>query len=366
MTPSGRRRPLQAGAILPDHMINLIDLTFHELESLVVSLGEPPYRARQVWQWLWQKGCRDIAAMTDVSKALRARLAEVAAIAWPKVARVRESADGTVKFLLELADGEAVECVLIPEQDHYTACLSTQVGCAMGCAFCATGMLGFRRNMTAGEMLGQVLVARQSLLDRGIALMLRNLVFMGMGEPLLNYGNLVAALEALHHPQGLDFSSRRITVSTAGVARHLPDLGRAGLCSLAVSLHAPTQEMREKIMPGAAKLPLPELMELLRHYPLKPRERLTFEYLMLDGVNDSLADARELVRLLSRVKAKVNLIAFNATPGLPYRPSSPERIFAFQEALKARGLTTTLRKSKGADIAAACGQLRAECGERTD
>jgi 23S rRNA (adenine2503-C2)-methyltransferase len=342
-------------------MINLIDLTFHELEALVVSLGEPPYRARQVWQWLWQKGCRDIAAMTDASKDFRARLAEAATIVWPRVERELESRDGTVKFLLGLADGESVECVLIPEKDHYTACLSTQVGCAMGCTFCATGMMGFRRNMTSGEMLGQVLVARQHLLDRGATLALRNLVFMGMGEPLLNYENLLKTLEALHHPQGLDMSGRRITVSTAGVARHLLDLGRSGLCALAVSLHAPTQELREKIMPGAAKVPLAELMAILAEYPLKPRETLTFEYLMLDGVNDSLADARELVRLLSKVKAKVNLIVFNATPGLPFQSPQLERVYAFQEQLKAKGLTTTLRKSKGADIAAACGQLRAEC-----
>jgi 23S rRNA (adenine2503-C2)-methyltransferase len=341
-------------------MTNLIDLTFHELEALVVSLGEPPYRARQVWPWLWQKGCRDFTAMTDVSKALRTQLAEVAEIAWPRVARVQASADGTVKFLLGLADGEAVECVLIPEKDHYTACLSTQVGCAMGCVFCATGDLGFRRNMTPGEMLGQVLVARQYLLEKGEKLLLRNLVFMGMGEPLLNYDNLVTTLEALHHPQGLDFSGRRITVSTAGLARHLLDLGKTGLCSLAVSLHAPTQELRERLMPGAAKLPLPELMGLLGEYPIKPRERLTFEYLLLDGVNDSLAEARELVRLLSRLKAKVNLIVYNASPGLPYRPPSPERVEAFQEYLKSKGLTATLRKSKGADIAAACGQLRGE------
>ncbi|MHC1712849.1 MAG: 23S rRNA (adenine(2503)-C(2))-methyltransferase RlmN [Solidesulfovibrio sp.] len=342
-------------------MINLIDLTFHELETLVVSLGEPPYRARQVWQWLWQKGCRDIAAMTDASKDFRTRLAEVATIVWPRVERELESRDGTVKFLLGLADGESVECVLIPEKDHFTACLSTQVGCAMGCTFCATGMMGFRRNMTSGEMLGQVLVARQYLLDRGATLALRNLVFMGMGEPLLNYENLLKTLEALHHPQGLDMSGRRITVSTAGVARHLLDLGRSGLCALAVSLHAPTQELREKIMPGAAKVPLAELMAILAEYPLKPRETLTFEYLMLDGVNDSLADARELVRLLSRIKAKVNLIVFNATPGLPFQSPPLERVYAFQEQLKAKGLTTTLRKSKGADIAAACGQLRAEC-----
>ena len=342
-------------------MTNLLDLTFHELESLIVSLGEPPYRARQVWQWLWQKRCREIAAMTDVSKVLRLRLAEVAVLGWPTVAEVRESRDGTVKFLLALADGERVECVLIPEKDHFTACLSTQVGCAMGCGFCATGMLGFRRNMTSGEMLGQVLVARQYLVDRGAELALRNLVFMGMGEPLLNYENLLKTLEALHHPQGLDFSGRRITVSTAGVARHLLDMGRTGLCSLAISLHAPTQALREKIMPGAARLELGKLMDLLAQYPLKPRERLTFEYLLLAGVNDADADARELVRLLSRVKAKVNLIVYNATPGLPYGPPAMERVLAFQDILKAKGLTATLRKSKGGDIAAACGQLRAEC-----
>lgn len=347
-------------------MTNLIDLTFHELETLIVSLGEPPYRARQVWQWLWQKGCRDIALMTDVSKALRAKLAEAADIVWPEVVRVRESEDGTVKFLLGLADGEAVECVLIPEKDHYTGCLSTQVGCAMGCGFCATGTLGFRRNMTPGEMLGQVLVARQYLLNKGEPLALRNLVFMGMGEPLLNYENLIKTLESLHHPQGLDFSSRRITVSTAGVKRHLLELGKTGLCALAVSLHAPTQEQRERIMPGAAKLPLDELIELLRQIPLKPRESLTFEYLLLAGINDADADARELVRLLSRVKAKVNLIVYNATPGLPFRQPSPERVFAFQEILKAKGLVATVRKSKGADIAAACGQLRAEAACSAD
>ena len=299
--------------------------------------------------------------MTDVSKVLRARLEEVATIRWPVVEMVRESRDGTVKFLLALSDGERVECVLIPEKDHYTACLSTQVGCAMGCGFCATGMLGFRRNMTSGEMLGQVLVARQYLTDKGVELGLRNLVFMGMGEPLLNYENLVQTLEALHHPQGLDFSGRRITVSTAGVARHLLELGRTGLCLLAISLHAPTQAQRAAIMPGAAKLELSKLMDLLAQYPLKPRERLTFEYLLLAGVNDADADARELVRLLSRVKAKVNLIVFNATPGLPYAPPDEARVLAFQEILKGKGLTATLRKSKGSDIAAACGQLRAEC-----
>lgn len=342
---------------------NLVDLSFHELETFVADMGEAPYRARQVWQWVWQKGCRDIAAFSDISKTLRVALAERAEVRWPGVDRVRTSSDGTAKFLLRLADAEAIETVLIPEKDHYTLCLSTQVGCALGCTFCATGKMGFRRNLTPGEILGQILVARQWLWDRKSPLALRNLVFMGMGEPFLNYDNLLAALEALHHPQGLDFSSRRITVSTAGIVKNLAAFGATGLGSLAVSLHAPTQELRERIMPVAKTVPLDELMAALKAYPLKPRERLTFEYLLLDGVNDSPEMARELVRLLSHVKAKVNLIAFNPVPGIPYGAPDPGRVAAFQDVLRQKGLTATLRKSKGADIAAACGQLRAESGE---
>lgn len=340
--------------------MNLIDLTFHELESLLLELGEPAFRTRQIWQWLWQKDARDFDAMTNVSKALRAKLAEQADIVWPEVETIRESKDGTVKFLLRMPDGECVETVLIPEKDHFTQCLSSQAGCALGCAFCATGALGFSRNLAPGEMLGQILVARKYLEGKKTKLNLRNLVFMGMGEPMLNHENLMKTLESLHHPQGLDFSGRRITVSTAGVTRHLLDFGRAGLASLAVSLHAPTQELRERIMPIARKEPLDKLMAVLREYPLKPRERLTFEYLLLRGVNDSLEHAQELVRLLSRVKAKVNLIAYNETPGLPFAAPAPEAVEAFQEYVQRKGYTATLRKSKGADIAAACGQLRAE------
>jgi 23S rRNA (adenine2503-C2)-methyltransferase len=340
--------------------VNLIDLSFHELEALLAAMGEAPYRARQIWQWLWQKGCRDIAGFSDVSKGLRTALAERAGIRWPEVVREQVSADGTAKFLLRLHDGEAVETVLIPEKDHYTQCLSTQAGCALGCTFCATGKMGLRRNLSPGEILGQILVARRWLWDRDAPLALRNLVFMGMGEPLLNYDNLLQALESLHHPQGLDFSSRRITLSTAGIVKNLAEFGATGLGSLAVSLHAPTQELRERIMPVAKAVPLDELMAALKRYPLKPRERLTFEYLLLDGVNDSPAEARELVRLLSHVKAKVNLIAFNPTPGIPYGAPGPARVEAFQDVLRQKGLTATLRKSKGADIAAACGQLRSD------
>ena len=337
---------------------NLLDLSFHELETLLTGMGQQPYRARQVWQWLWQKGAQSPQEMTSLSAALRRDLEEAAEIARPKVAAVQKSSDGTVKFLLELADGKLIETVLIPEKGHYTQCLSTQAGCAMACTFCRTGQLGLTRNLTPGEILGQILTAKEHLGTQPGAPLLRNLVFMGMGEPLMNYANLLTALESLHHPQGLDFSGRRITVSTVGVMPHMLDFAFTHLGSLAVSLHAPTQELREAIMPKAARmLPLPELLEALGRYPLKPRERLTFEYVLLGGVNDEPAQARELVRLLSRVKGKVNLIAYNPSPGLPYQAPSPARIEAFQKILWDKEVTVTLRKSKGQDIAAACGQL---------
>jgi len=345
---------------------NLLDLSFHQLEDLMVKLGEPAFRARQAWQWLWQKAAASPLEMTNISKELRARLDQATAIRWPVVSRRLESSDGTVKFLLELDGGAEIETVLIPEKDRYTQCLSSQAGCAMACTFCRTGQMGLTRNLTHGEILGQILVARHYLASIGAALKLRNLVFMGMGEPLLNYDNLLSALESLHHPQGLDFSSRRVTVSTVGIVPGILEFGRAGLGSLAVSLHAPDQELREKIMPKAAKaLPLPRLMEVLKQFPLKVRENITFEYVLLGGVNDSPEQARDLVRLLSHVKGKVNLIAFNESPGLPYQAPSPERVEIFQKILWDKGLTVTLRKSKGRDIFAACGQLLAahECGE---
>jgi 23S rRNA (adenine2503-C2)-methyltransferase len=346
-----------------DARVNLLDMTFHELETFLVQLGARPYAARQVWQWIFQRGATDFAGMTDLTKEMRARLAEEAAVTYPKLADLRESRDGTAKFLLELGDGQRIESVLIPEEDHYTLCLSSQAGCALACAFCATGKLGFSRNLGHGEIVSQILVARQYLAAKSGELNLRNLVFMGMGEPLLNYDNLCSAIESIRHPQGLNISSRRITVSTAGVADKLAAFGRLGMASLAVSLHAPTQELRKHIMPRAAEAwPLPALIEALRAYPLKARDRITFEYIMLDGVNDSPEQARQLVRLLAPLKAKINLIAANPSPDMPFAPTPRERIEAFQNQLKDKGLTTTLRKSKGADIAAACGQLRAESG----
>ena len=328
------------------------------------TLGEPRFRAAQVWQWLWQKMARDFEEMTNVSKSARQRLAETTVILWPEVRRIEKSVDGTEKFLLALHDGALVETVLIPSTSRdgtvrNAQCLSCQVGCAMECTFCATGAQGFDRNMTMSEILGQVLVVRKHLGDlRPDRPKLRNLVFMGMGEPLLNLREVMRSLETLNDKHGLCFSPRRISVSTCGIEKGLRELGDAGLAFLAVSLHAPNQELRAKIMPKAAHWRLDDLIHTLVEYPLKTRERITFEYLLLGGVNDGPEHARELVRLLSRIKAKLNLIVYNSTPDSPYSAPTPERILAFEKILWDKGVTAVVRKSKGQDISAACGQLR--------
>ena len=346
-------------------MIDILNLTFPELEDFMHgALGEPRFRAAQVWQWLWQKMARDFEEMTNVSKSARRRLAETAVIRWPEVRKIAKSADGTEKFLLALHDGALVETVLIPSvsRDGTTRnalCLSCQVGCAMGCVFCATGGQGFARNMSMSEILGQVLIARKQLGDlRPDKPKLRNLVFMGMGEPLLNLRELMRSLETLNDTHGLCFSPRRISVSTCGIEKGLRELGDSGLAFLAVSLHAPNQELRAKIMPKAANWRLDDLLHALSDYPLKTRERITFEYLLLGGVNDGPEHARELVRLLSRLKAKLNLIVYNPTPDSPYTAPSPERVRAFEKILWEKNVTAIVRKSKGQDINAACGQLK--------
>jgi 23S rRNA (adenine2503-C2)-methyltransferase len=338
---------------------NLLNFTLPELERFCSDLGEAPFRARQIWQWLWQKRVRDFAGMTSISKELRLQLADAAKIVWPEVTHVQISQDATIKFLLALEDGQRIETVLIPEKDHFTLCLSSQVGCSLGCTFCATGRMGLARNLSTAEILGQILVAEDHLHNTQAHLPLRNLVFMGMGEPLLNWLNVRRALEAMHQPQGLDFSKRRITVSTVGLPNVLNEFGTSGLASLAVSLHAPNQELRARIMPKAARYPLSQLIRELESYPLQPRQKITIEYVLLRGVNDSLDQAKELVRVLNRVKAKVNLIPFHPSPELPYDAPDMHQVLAFQALLKAKGLPATLRKSKGQDIAAACGQLRA-------
>lgn len=347
-------------------MTNLLNLTLEELTAFVAGeLGQPPFRGRQLWKWLWRKRARSFDVMSDLSKSLRSALEGNAVIVWPEIADSKVSKDGTVKLLLRLEDGELVETVLIPSESRdgkvrMTQCLSSQVGCAMGCTFCSTGAMGFTRNMTMAEILGQVLVAQDYLNDNPDNPLLRNLVFMGMGEPLLNLKELMRSLNTLNSEPGLSFSPRRITVSTCGIERGLREIGESGLAYLAVSLHAPRQELRARIMPAAARWDLDSLMDSLRAYPLKARERLTFEYLLLGGVNDSLQEARELARLMARIKGKLNLIVYNPAEGAPYRAPTPEAVLAFERFLWSKHITATLRKSKGADIKAACGQLKTE------
>lgn len=352
---------------MPDK-INLPDFSLPELEAWFSSqLSEPPFRARQVWQWLWQKLARDFDSMTNVSQKLRQKLAEIACIRWPEIAASQTSADGSQKLLLRLADGALIETVLLPAESRsgsvrWAQCLSTQVGCPMACAFCATGQMGLQRNLTRAEILGQVLIGRARLNDiRPDWPILRNLVFMGMGEPLLNLNNLLGALNCLQSDIGLNFSPRRITVSTCGIQKGLEELGKSGLAFLAISLHAPNQQLREQIMPRAASWPLADMLATLASYPLKTRERITFEYLLLGGVNDRPEHARQLVKLLAPLKkAKLNLIAYNPVPGQPFRKPELADIETFQKILWNKNITATLRKSRGADIAAACGQLKAQ------
>jgi len=346
-------------------MINLLNLSYSELELyFVAELNEPKFRAKQVWQWIWQKMVLDFDDMSNVSKTLRVKLKAVACITWPKIIKVEKSSDGTIKFLLELEDKASVETVLIPAKQmngrtRMTQCLSSQVGCAMACTFCSTGNMGFERNMSAGEILGQVLVARDYLGDaRPEHPIIKNLVFMGMGEPLLNFTELMKSLLTLNDDFGLNFSPRRITVSTCGIKKGLLELGESGLAFLAISLHAPNQALREKIMPKAAKWPLDDLIRTLEKYPLKTRERITFEYLLLGGLNDSIEHANALASLVKKIKGKLNLISYNAVQGSYYSSPSPEAILAFEKILWAKKITAVLRKSKGQDINAACGQLK--------
>ncbi|CCO22913.1 23S rRNA (adenine(2503)-C(2))-methyltransferase RlmN [Maridesulfovibrio hydrothermalis] len=341
-------------------MIDILNLDYGELENFVVKeLKAPKFRTKQIWQWLWQKGVCDFDEMTNLAKKLRDELKNKAVLTHPQVDVVQTSKDGTIKLLLRLADGALVETVLIPMESRYTQCLSTQVGCAMGCTFCNTGLMGFERNMTMSEILGQVLAGRKYLQDNNLN-PLKNLVFMGMGEPLLNLDNLIKSLKTLNNPEGLSFVPRRITVSSVGFIKPLEILGETGLTLPAISLHAPTQELREKIMPKAAKTHIDDLLAAMDKFPLKPRERVTYEYLLLGGVNDSIEHARQLVRILGHRKCKVNLIAYNPGDRPLYEAPAREKVLAFEKYLWDKKITATIRRSMGQDIKAACGQLKAD------
>ena len=339
-------------------VFDLTGLRLEEVESLVDQMGQPRYRGRQLFRWVQARRVRDLGTMTDLSRTLRDALLTKVVIGRPALATVQRAADGTRKFLLRLGDDEEIESVLIPDEDRRTACISTQVGCPLACRFCLTGLMGMRRNLTAAEIVGEVLLLQDQMAPTE---RLSNLVLMGMGEPLLNFPEVERALTILCDERGANFSPRRITLSTAGHVPGIKKLAASDLgVNLAVSLSATTDAVRDRIMPINKRWPIAELLKACREYPLPNRRRLTFEYVMLDGVNDSPADAKRLARLLHGIRCKINLIPFNATPDLPDRPSPRGRVEAFQQLLCDVHLTATIRESRGQDISAACGMLRVE------
>jgi 23S rRNA (adenine2503-C2)-methyltransferase len=337
-------------------MAVLLGLEVEEIQRLL-GPEQPRFRARQVYAAVYRERCQSAGEITTLPLALRRELAAHHPIGLPEVERRFESADGTRRYLLRLEDARTVESVLMPEEERQTACISTQVGCAVGCKFCLTGLLGLERNLTAGEIVGQVLLLAR---DNGLAVEGErlNIVMMGQGEPLLNLANVVKATRILTDPDGVGLSPRRITVSTAGIVPQIAELARETVRpKLAISLNASTEETRRELMPITRKYHLKDLMEACRAYPLRPWERLTFEYVLLKNVNDTGADARRVVKLLANLKCKVNLIALNPGPGIPYDTPEPERVLAFQEIVR-RAMPCFLRKPRGRDVYAACGQLK--------
>ena len=335
--------------------VSLKDLSLEGLKTFIVSLGEKNFRAVQVAQWLYGRGAKSPGEMTSLSKGFREKLEKRAVITFLEPVEVHSSADGTKKYRFLLADGEAIESVLLPEREHITLCVSTQVGCALGCKFCLTGNRGWVRNLKPSEILDQIIGVRATLT---LGEKLTNLVFMGMGEPLQNFSNVLQALEVLRSPGGLQFSNRRITLSTAGIIPEMVKLlSRRNFVKLAISLNATTDEQRTRLMPINRKYPLKDLLASCRGVPLPNRERITFEYVMIEGINDSEEDAHRLAGLLKGIRAKVNLIPFNEHPKSLFRRPPDETVQKFRKILMAKGFTAMIRQSKGADILAACGQL---------
>jgi len=337
---------------------NIKDLSLKEFEAYLGRHKQPPYRARQIWQWLFQKRATSFSEMTNVSTSLRETLAQDFSVSRLTVLREAFAADGTVKYLFALADGRSIESVLIPEPKRLTLCISTQVGCAFGCGFCATALLGWQRNLTASEILDQILeAARRAPSQRRIT----HVVLMGMGEPLANYGESVKALQIITDTSwGFGISPRRVTVSSVGLVPQIHRLMEDTRVNLAISLHAATDEVRGRLMPINRKYNLQQVIECCRSLPIPRRKRITFEYVLLRGVNDSVEDARQLCDLLQGVRCKVNIIPFNPHDGSPYvRPSEAE-VERFQQVLHGRGVQVNVRRARGDDIQAACGQLQGE------
>jgi len=337
---------------------DLAELERAALGEALARLGYPPFRARQIFGWMYRRGVVDVEAMANLPQALRSTLRSTFGFSTPRTFSRERSTDGTEKFLLELADGRRIESVFIPDTPVNTFCVSTQVGCAMACAFCLTGKMGLMRNLTAGEIVGQVRVLADALSLRDKPF---NIVLMGMGEPLHNYDETMKALRLLADEEGFALPPRRVTLSTVGLLPALERLAREAIMpNLAISLHAPTDEQRGTLVPINRKYGIADIIEACRRFPLKKRARITFEYVLLAGVNDHPDDARRLSRLLAGVKSKVNLIPLNAAAGIPFDRPADDAIDRFARILAERGLTVSVRKSRGRDIRAACGQLIVE------
>ncbi len=365
--------------------VNLLDFGAGSLADFCVEIGEKPFRARQLLRWIHQSGVSDVTSMSDLAKALREKLAATSVIEPPRVISDHTASDQTRKWLLSVGAGNGIEMVFIPEANRGTLCISSQVGCALECSFCSTGKQGFNRNLTVAENVGQLWLANnavressgsveaQTALDGNEVTQsstrsraISNVVFMGMGEPLANFENVVAALDLMLDDNAYGLSRRRVTVSTSGLVPAMDRLGERCPVALAVSLHAPNNELRDQLVPINRKYPLKELLAACQRYlQFAPRDFITFEYVMLHGVNDSISHAHELVQLVRDTPCKFNLIPFNAFPNSGYQRSSPEAVRLFRDVLMQAGLVTTVRKTRGDDIAAACGQLAGQVLDKT-
>ncbi|HUH65186.1 MAG TPA: 23S rRNA (adenine(2503)-C(2))-methyltransferase RlmN [Syntrophales bacterium] len=340
---------------------NVRDMSLSELEAFISAFGKEKYRAKQIMKWLYQENASSFDEMTDLSKSFRAQVRNAARIALPEIIRTQVAKDSTKKILFGLEDGLFIESVLIPGKNHWTACISTQAGCRMGCAFCFTGSRGFRRNLLPSEITGQI---TRLLRDTEEGKNLKNVVMMGMGEPLANYENVVKAIRVITAEIGFGFSHRKITLSTCGIAPMIEQLGKDICINLAISLNAADDKTRSRLMPVNKKYPMETLLSACRNYPMPGRRMLTFEYILIAGVNSAPADAEKLARLLRGIRCKLNLIAFNEFPGSVFKAPSLDDIRGFQQVLLREHYTAIIRASKGSDIMAACGQLSGQATER--
>ncbi len=338
--------------------IDLKNLRPSELVAFLGSFGKERYRSIQILRWLYQKDVESFDEMTNLSKRFRQELSQIGFISTLSTLNMEQARDGTKKFLFQLKDGNRIESVLIPDKTRLTLCLSTQVGCALGCRFCLTGKIGWKRDLMVSEILNQILAVRKMLPEKTS---ITNIVLMGMGEPLANYKNTLKAIELMAHPDAFKFSSRKITLSTVGLLPELEQLAEEKISfRLAISLNASEEETRSDLMPVNRRYPLNKILALCKKFPLRPRTRITFEYVMVEGINDSSQDAKRLLKILRGIPSKVNLIPLNEAPEIPFKKTSEEKIKRFQEILLEGGLTAIVRTSKGREISAACGQLQAK------